>query len=249
MARYGRNAAGTGTQSWPQCIHLAGVDGTGKSTQARALMALLEAEGTPARQVWLRFPRFLTIPLLIYARLRGYSRREVVNGHEHGYWHFESSWLMSKVFPWVLLLDTALLALIKVYVPLGLGSVVVCDRFVVDTLADLMAGLDDVCFDEGLPGRLFLALLPRHSQVVVLDLDTETARRRSPELEGDRSHSKRRGVYLEIARRRHFPVVSAASPVEEVTSQLIDRINGSAPAASVEGPFQAGEPVIGGDRG
>jgi thymidylate kinase len=249
VARLRRKALETDAQGWPRCIHLAGVDGTGKSTQARALMAKLEAEGTPARQVWLRFPRLLSIPFLVYARLRGYSRREVVNGYEHGYWHFEPSWLMSRVFPWVLLLDTAVLALIKVYLPLNLGSVVVCDRFVVDILADLMAGLGDERFDERLPGHLFLALLPRNSRVVILDLDTETARQRSPELEGDRSHAERRKVYLEIARRRHFPVVSAASPVEEVTSQVIDRINTSAPAAPSGGKLLPGGPVIGGNRG
>ena len=146
---------------WPRCVHLAGENGAGKTTQAKALLALLRCDGLPARHVWLRFPRFFCAPLLAYARLRGYSHRETVDGHEHGYWDFRRSWIMSVLFPWALLLDSWLAALVKIYLPLWRGYVVVCDRFVIDILADLMVGLGDACWDERMPGRLFLALLPR----------------------------------------------------------------------------------------
>jgi hypothetical protein len=89
-------------QYWPRCIHLAGVDGTGKTTQAKAVLTMLRSQGMRARYVWLRFPRLFCTPFLVYARWRGLSRYEVVDGQRHGYWDFESSWLMSKVFPWVL---------------------------------------------------------------------------------------------------------------------------------------------------
>lgn len=205
-------------------IHLAGVDGTGKTTQAEALLALLISRGMTVRYAWLRFPRFFTIPFLVYARARGYSYRETVDGHEHGYWNFGESWAMSRIFPWVLWFDTFLLALFNVYIPIFLGRTVVGDRFVLDTLVDLMVGLDEPRYDERLPGRLFLALLPRDAQVVVLDLETAVARQRSPELKGDRTHSQRRKVYLDVAARRGFPVVSTAAPIGEVTSRLLGAI-------------------------
>lgn len=205
-------------------IHLAGVDGTGKTTQAEAILALLRSRGITARYAWLRFPRFFTIPFLVYARARGYSYRETVDGHEHGYWNFRASWIMSRVFPWVLWLDTFLLALFNVYIPLWLGRTVVCDRFVLDTLVDLMAGLADPRSDERLPGRLYLALLPRDARVVVLDLETAIARQRSPELGGDRTHSHRRQMYLDVAGRQGFPVVSTAASIGEVTSRLLGTI-------------------------
>jgi thymidylate kinase len=208
-------------QNWPHCIHLTGVDGSGKSTQAGLIQSWFERQGIPARCVWLRFPRLFCVPFLIYARLRGYSRRETVGEHQHGYWDFGASWFMAKVFPWALLLDAFLLALVKVYLPLWRGYTVICDRFVVDVLADLMTGFNDNGFDECLPGRLFLALLPRGARVVVLDLDTETARRRCPELKGDHSHAKRRAIYLDIARRRRLPVVSTEPSIEATMSRLI----------------------------
>ncbi len=212
---------------WPRCIHLAGVDGTGKSTQVKHLLARMEADGVEPKSVWLRFPRLFSVPFLVYARLRGLSHREVVEGHEHGYWDFENSWLMSYVFPWVLLLDSFLFALVKVYVPLAMGRTLLCDRFVVDTLADLMAGIKREKFDQTLPGRLYLALLPRGTRVVVLDLPTELARERSPELRGDRTHAQRRAVYAGLAERQGFPLVSTAAPVEVVAEQMVDVIKGS----------------------
>jgi hypothetical protein len=66
------------SQHWPRCIHLAGVDGSGKTRQAELIQSWLEQQGVPVRCVWLRFPRLFCVPFLIYARLRGYSRCETV---------------------------------------------------------------------------------------------------------------------------------------------------------------------------
>jgi hypothetical protein len=143
-----------------RCVCLAGVDGTGKSTQARSLAAHLAENGARVSMVWLRFPHLSCAPLLAYARWRGYSREETVDGARHGYWEFDRSWLMSRVFPWFLLFDAWLLALLKVYLPLARGRTVLCDRCVLDTLVDLMAGLADSHFDERLPGRCILTPLP-----------------------------------------------------------------------------------------
>lgn len=224
VVRPQRTEPGLSSQGWPRCIHLAGADGTGKTTQARAILSLLQRQGIPARYVWLRFPRLFCAPFLVYARLRGYSRQEIVDGHRHGYWDFNASWLMSNVFPWALLLDTFLITLVKISLPLRLGYTLVCDRFVVDILTDLMAGMNDPRFDERTPGRLFLALLPRDARVVVLDLDTDIAQRRCPELRGDRSQSRRRTFYLDFARRRHLPVVSTEVSIETATDRLIEMI-------------------------
>ena len=118
----------------PRCIHLAGVDGTGKTTQGKEILTFLQSRGIQPRYAWLRFPRFFSIPFLIYARMRRFSYREVVKGNEHGYWEFDRSWLMFWVFPWVLWFDAFLLALFRVYIPIWTGSTVLCDRFTVDTL-------------------------------------------------------------------------------------------------------------------
>lgn len=210
----------------PRVIHLAGADGTGKTTQARAVMARLEHQSVRAHYVWLRYPRYLCTPFLVYARLRGYSRQEIVNETPHGYWEFERSWLMSKVFPWAVLVDAFIIGVIGVYIPLLRGRTVVCDRFVGDILVDLMVGTKDLRLDEKLPGRLFLRLLPRTTQMVVLELETAIAQERSPELTGDRSQPLRREAYLGLAARRGWPLVSSRLPMQEVTQRIMALITG-----------------------
>lgn len=229
--------------NWPRLIHLAGADGSGKTTQARALLALLDREHRPARYVWLRFPHLISAPLLLYARWRGCSYSEVVEGYRHGYWDFRSSWLLSRVLPWTLLLDTLLATIARVYWPLIRGDTVVCDRFVVDILVDLMAGLHDRFFDTRRPGRWFLRLLPSNSRVAVVDLDSQLARQRCPELRADRSHEQRRAIYLELARRQRLPVVSNAGCVHATTVSLAEAL-GIGETAAQEDAAVASEDVV-----
>jgi thymidylate kinase len=216
----------------PRCIHLAGADGSGKTTQARALIDRLAAQGTAARYVWLRFPRLSCTPFLVYARLRGYSRQETVDGQRYGYWDFGRSWVMRNLFPWALWVDTWLMALVRLYRPLWRGETVVCDRFVADVLVDLMLGLGEPCLDQRTVGRLFLWLLPREARTAVIDLETALAVERTPALRPDRTRSARRELYLGLAARQGWPVVSAADAPEVVTEKVIGALTrGGRPAA------------------
>lgn len=206
--------------AWPMCIHFAGVDGSGKSTQARRIRDLSEGFGVPVTSVWLRFPRLLSAPLLLYARLRGFSHTENIDGTRHGYWRFQDSWLLTRIYPWLLLADAWLYAVCLVYLPLLWGRRVICDRFVVDTLVDLMTGLDDDRLDEGLLGRCFLAILPARTCVIVMTVDRAAAIGRSAELATDRTWARRREIYLGIASRNGFAVVDAASSIDSTTSAV-----------------------------
>src|SRR5690606_9788348 len=111
-------------------IYITGCDGTGKTTQANLLLKHLEAAGGRPRHLWLRFPFFLTLPLLVYARLRGFSWYEEHDGVRQGYWNFRRSWVLRTLFPWVLLVDATLAAVVKVHLPLWMGRTIVCERFV-----------------------------------------------------------------------------------------------------------------------
>jgi thymidylate kinase len=201
-------------------IYLAGADGTGKSTQARLLIARLAREGVRWRHVWLRYPFFLSVPLLAYARWRGYSWREECDGARHGYWAFGRSRLLRALLPWALLLDAALAALRVVYYPLWRGCTVVCERFVIDMLVDLAVAFDDPALHARLPGRLYPRLIPRESAVICLDLDVATIRARRRDLASDRCLAARVAVYRRLAAERGLNALSTAAPVEQVGSRI-----------------------------
>ena len=211
-------------------IYIAGCDGTGKSTQAALLLAALAQEGVRARHVWLRFPFLLSLPLLAYARSRGLSWHEEANGVRHGYWNFSSSPLLLALLPWTLLLDAALAAIGKIYLPLALGSTVVCERFALDMLADLAVAFDDAAFQRGLPGRLFRRLIPPGATIAVLDLDVETARSRRSDLLQDRRLEARLAAFRQIASDFRIATLSSKQSVEDVQQQI--RELGAAPPNS-----------------
>lgn len=201
-------------------IYITGADGTGKSTQARLLIQHLQGRGIRCRHLWLRLPCFFSLPLLAYARWRGYSWHKVTDGVDHGYWDFRSSWGLRTLLPWVLLLDAALAAVGKVYIPLWLGKTIVCERFVLDMLIDLTIAFDDCRLHHRLPGRLYPRLIPRDATIIVLDLDAETIRERRADLRPDRRLEARLSAFRRLSADWSLPVLSSRMPVAELGQRI-----------------------------
>ena len=222
-------------------IYVTGCDGTGKSTQVALLMERIAAAGKEPMHLWLRFPFFFSLPFLAYARLAGFSVNERIGETTYGYWHVDRSPLLRTLLPWVLLFDTWLFALWKVYLPLLLwrithpNRVIVCERFALDTLVDLAVGLDAIDAGSGnffqcIPGRLFWHVVPKRAAVTFLDLDAETACARRPDL----MHDKRLEIRLQAFRtlavkldttNMDFTVLSSLLPIDELNRQIFGRLS------------------------
>lgn len=213
-------AAGTATMKHRRFIYVTGADGTGKSTQARLVIDHLHSQGIQCRHLWLRFPFFFSLPLLLYARWRGYSWYETDGGVRHGYWDFRDSWGLRVFLPWVLFLDATLAALRRVYIPLWLGSTLVCERFVWDMLVDLAVAFDDENIHSRLPGRLYMHLLPRDTVTILLDLDSGTIRGRRADLQTDRRLETRLQIFRSMAIIYSIPVLSSMISIEEVNQRI-----------------------------
>lgn len=203
----------------PRFIYITGCDGTGKTTQAKLMMQHLAERGVQARHLWLRFPFTLSLPLLAYARWRGYSWYEENSGVRHGYWNFRRSWILRVLLPWVMLFDAMLAALHKIYIPLWLGKTIVCERFVLDMLVDLSVGLEEPLWMR-FPGKLFLHLLPRVTQIVVLDLDASTIRNRRYNLALDRNLEPRLAYFRALASDCELPIVVNDQPIPQTLQYI-----------------------------
>lgn len=201
-------------------IYITGADGTGKTTQARLLVSQLKAAGEKPYHVWLRFPFFFSLPLLVYARWQGYSWVEKENGVCHGYRDYRHSWLLRALLPWIFLFDIFLAALGKVYLPLWLGKTIICERFVLDMLADLAVACHDTTLHYRLPGKLYAFLLPRKAKIVVLDLDADTIRQRRADLQSDRRLETRLTTYRQLAIDYALPVLSSRLAITELNQRL-----------------------------
>ncbi|MBK9944787.1 MAG: thymidylate kinase-like protein [Kouleothrix sp.] len=190
----------------------------------KRLIAHLEALGKRPRHLWLRFPFFVSIPLLVYARLRGYSWHEESPEGRHGYWDFGRSRLLRSVLPWLLVLDAWLAAVRRVYIPLWDARPIVCERFVIDMLVDLAVAFDDVALHQTLPGQLLVRLIPHEAVVIVLDLDAQTVRARRADLIEDRRLEAKLAMFRQVSQAFGFPVLSSTLPVAEVDRRIQETI-------------------------
>ena len=214
------------TGSLPTFIYLAGADGTGKTTHARAIADELARRGAHVRYLWFRWPHVLSLPLLAYCRLRGLTRYHVVDGVRYGGWQFYRSRMVSGLFPWLWLVDTALASLATVYFPRWLGRIVVCDRFAYDALVDLMLAVNNERLLDSVVGRAFLRLVPKDGVTVLLDAPDGTLRQRKADLKHDNRVARRREMYLALASHLGLPVVDTAGSAEvslERISALVAR--------------------------
>ena len=200
----------------PSFIYLAGADGTGKTTRARAIADWLGQHGVRCRYVWFRWPHMLSLPLLGYCRLRGLTRYRVIDGIRYGSWEFHRSRLVSALFPWLWLLDTAVVALVRVYVQRWRGFTVICDRFAYDALVDLMLAVDDDRLFTRAVGRLFLRLVPKNGLVLVLDADEAALRERKADLTHDYRLTRQREFYLRLARHLGLRVINTVGPADPI---------------------------------
>lgn len=206
-------------------IYLTGADGTGKSTLAKCLLEYLDEQGTKVKLLWMRFPFIFSLPFLVYARARGFSWREKHDGVTYGYWDFRDSWMLKTLFPWVALFDAVLLSILFVYLPLWFGKTIVCERYLIDTVADFMVGCKDDGFHEKFPGKLFLRLLPRRSKIVVLELDIESIRQRRAALMKDKMLNDKLAAFRSLVTSNQFPIIFNNQAIDTVFEQMISIVN------------------------
>jgi len=211
-------------EPWPSFICITGVDGTGKTTHASAIVQQIRSGKKKCVYRWFHYAWFLSLPLLAYARLRGFSGYKLVEGQSYGWWNFKRSRVLCHVLPWLMLVDAFFFALIKIRLPILFGYTVVADRYIYDILVDLMQGIGEPQLHWRRVGRFFLKLVPRNSSVVLLDLDIEKLKARRDDLENDESLDARSSHYHRLAHDMGVAIINTEYTEDEVHAKIIDAI-------------------------
>lgn len=204
----------------PRFIYLCGCDGSGKSTHARTVLAWLDSQQCDARLAWIRFPFLTSAPLLAYARWRGYSWYQRLNGIVQGHWDFADSTVMRKLFPWTMLIDAWLAALLKIYLPLRRGQSVVCERFVIDMIVDQSVAFQTRGLHRKLPWRLYFRLIPEQGHGFILDTGSDTILARRPALIGDKNIENKLQIFRQIAQDQGIPLIDNTPDYGQVAAWI-----------------------------
>ncbi|MEM1510906.1 MAG: hypothetical protein QW096_13660 [Thermofilaceae archaeon] len=150
-------------------IYFFGPDGTGKTTHANLIAARLKLRGF---RVWRASVK--QHHTLAYLLLKTLSR---VNpkGKIIDYYGFSDELMRRIRTPWKILEIVSLFPVVfyRIFFPLLLGYVVICDRYVLDTLVALSYFLKDPKLISGVYAKLMIKLIPRNALLFYLDAETE----------------------------------------------------------------------------
>lgn len=183
-------------------ICIAGVDGSGKTTLAKKLVDELNQKGYPTKYVWFRFPYFLTFTLLFIARLTKLTQYVSNGKHRVGihYFHLQP---FRALYPLTVLIDTLVHYVIKIAIPLKLGYIVICDRWIYDIIVDVSIDVHNVCvraFHPSAIGGLYYRLASQARFTLLLDAPDHVLETRRPETQLDPYKRGRRILYRRLAK-------------------------------------------------
>jgi thymidylate kinase len=210
----------------PAFICIIGVDGVGKTAHADMLRDKLIDEGIKCKSTWFRFYHFLSIFLLIYCKIVGLTVYETKNGQRIGRHDFYKSRVISALYPFILFIDLIPMYIGKIFLPRRLGYTIICDRFVYDTLVDLMVDLNDSKVHKKDFATLYLRLAPKNAIVIHLDLDENLIRKRREDLKADSTLKLRRKLYFKMCKDLGIKTIENKKPIDEVQNEIANYIKG-----------------------
>jgi dTMP kinase len=216
-----RNVVRAVAQRPPKLILLLGLDGTGKSTQARLLLEVARGRGLRAESVWARWDPLLLAPLL---RLRNRASEGSSSTDGDGYvaWKrriFRHS-AARELWRRLAAADHFLRVGPKLIRAHRRSDLVICDRYYHDALIDMAVG-----FGGGPPARVGMhRLFPEPDITILLDANEETLAQRAEDSPSVAYLAARRALYTDMAARNGWPVVDATRPISEVQDDLASHI-------------------------
>lgn len=216
-----RPAAG----SKPGILVLSGLDGTGKSSQARILSERLFGSGIRVNTIWNRWKPVLTLPLIKMARR---SISPVRDAQTADYSNFTEkkrdrmrSPLKRDLWQTVVWSEYAM----QVNFRLAVGGYpfrgIISDRYVYDTLVDMAINFSATSTDlERLCEHALFSLFPRPAKLIVIDIDPEVGARRKSDGTPPEYLADRRQLYLEMARITGAPVIDGCGSIENIAEEI-----------------------------
>ncbi len=213
-----------------------GIDGAGKTTQAQRLVEHLNRCGYPAEYVWSGGRTLLSRPFTHLAK-------RILDGSQHaaaveavatslarspylantrrllGWGPLRSLWLYFSLY------EHAAKIRLTVLPRLAQGKVVICDRYLYDSIVTvaLLAGLEP----DALPALLKLppgCHVPQPACWFFLDLPAERAASRKAELRDVPLLQQRIALYREMAAALDMYRINASAPPDDVAMQIFDRV-------------------------
>jgi len=211
--------------SFPLTIFISGLDGAGKTTHARKLVAALSALGLENKYVWMsgRGRVLFSFYLLVLCRLLRITRvHKLENGLRVSEYPFYAYKPIRVLWPWLQLVDSIIYSTICINIPLFFSNslIIVVERNVIDTFVDVLTDTHNSLGLKTLQ-KLFLALLPENALVIVLDVDEKVAISRKRDILHIDYLKIRRRLYKSLSRKYGWRIISTEGRYADVHGSIL----------------------------
>jgi thymidylate kinase len=209
-----------------EVVGFLGSDGVGTTTHAEHASEFFESRGLRTHTEWMRFNHRLSLPVLGFGRLLGKTPEyHDENGNTLRAHHFEDSSLLSAAYEKVLPVDQRLMVKQKLESVPDDADALVCDRFILDGLVDLVVATKDISLLGGSTADQFWELVPSQATIIGLDCDPETIAARRPDVAPDPFLELRTKVYRRLFENDRIEVVDTSKPIEDARRDVKNIIN------------------------
>lgn len=211
----------------PILVCFAGIDGSGKSEQARRLVEWMNGQGIPTRYVWNIFePWLLGLPMKI-ARKLFLHRKDMFLDYDRYREARDRAFRWSRltpVFHWLTLGEYVMRFAPKVRWSLRRGRTVVCDRYVFDAVIGLAANLHYPDSKVRSTMRSLLRPMPQPDLVILFDVPEEVAFRRKTDVPSVSYLRDRRCLYQRFAEEYGMKVLDGNGSIDQIQAAVRDLV-------------------------
>jgi dTMP kinase len=205
-----------------------GIDGSGKTTLAKLLVAALQKEGVESRYVYNGITPFISRPFTLLAQalfLRDKDFYRDYRDYSQKKRRLLQTPILSQGYQYLILLDHFLQSMLKIRLPLLRGRNIICDRYIYDTwITHLAVDMNYSREKLTLMLKRSLSLLPQPDLVFLVDVPEEIACQRKQDIPSLDYLRERRRVYLEVAQEQEMSILDGCQSLDELVTIACDEI-------------------------
>jgi len=213
-----------------QLIAFTGVDGSGKTTQAKLLVERLNQNVLGVSYVWSRWSPLCLRPLIKKWK-NSVTRNMDKSNHELDKIRDNKQRLLSKpVFRWLWIasffIDYSLQMFVKIRIKMFRKRIIISDRIFYDSVIDQAINLGkrkDLLLDS-MNFSLMKIFFPKPDLVIYIDCPEEIAFLRKADVTETGYIKERRKLYLKLADKYGWTKVDGTLPIDEIAVHVKDRV-------------------------
>lgn len=207
-----------------------GIDGSGKTTLAKRINEKLKKRGVNSQYLYGRVVPIVSRFLMWIGRKYLLKRRKEDIFHNYSNYTrqkrkiFKNKFI-SKIYKWSIMFDQVTQINLKIIPRLAVGNVVICDRYVFDTVVtdigvDLNYSNSDVI---NLINKLF-RIVPKPDITFLIDVPEEIAYQRKNDIPHLSYLSERRKLYLIVGKSLGVITLDGSKSIDEVSEEAYENI-------------------------